>query len=257
MQHQSETGCRPVRPDSSADSSPFGVLLAPEWEQAISEGVASGVPAELAVYPLLIPEAGLVQQTKVAEGLGYDVFRIGNQWVLKITAERHPDAISPAFIRKQAESYSFLRQHLGDEFVCLTYLFRCPIGGKQRSCEVQRFVAGKSLQDITDQEIKGKPKLQQNLLTLVGRILRAYEIAGRVPDFWDTGFLKSARYTKNILVDEDDHPWLIDVGAWPEGFSESSGLKAKIRVLKIVNDMRRFQRWLESLPAAGSRSRSL
>jgi hypothetical protein len=49
----------------------------------------------------------------------------------------------------------------------------------------------------------------------------------------------------------EDHPWVIDIGAWPEGFAAWGNLRARIHVNKIVFDLRLFERWLRSLAVTG------
>ena len=164
---------------------------------------------------------------------------------MKIASDRHRDVISPYYTPKQLESYHFLRNHLGKDFVLVTYLFSCPIWGRQRGCALQPFVHGKQLKAISNIEIRSSPDLRRNLLCLVKRILTTYHFTGRVPDLWDMGFRKSARYTKNIMVDQNLNPWIVDIGAWPEGFSIQGGLLAKIRTLKTVCDLKRYEDWLE------------
>ena len=234
---------------SAAARSPYGEVLDMRWQATIEEGMLAGHAVELATYPLLTPEAKLFFQPMLSRGLGYDVFRLGDEWVLKVSADRHPDAQGPRFAEKQLDSYAFLRRYPGAEFTCQTHLFRCPIGGQQRTCEVQAFIRGRCLSRIRDVDLLASARLRDNLRLFVGRILEGVAAEGRTPDFWDTGWTRSARYTTNALVDDWDHPWLIDIGAWPEGFSLQGGLRATLRVRKITHDLRRFYSRLSAIDA--------
>jgi hypothetical protein len=211
----------------------------------------TGQPTTLGESPLIVPaEEALSSARLVGRGLGYDVYRLSSKWVLKVAARRHEDVTHVEFTQKQTESYNFLVAHLGQEHVCRTYLFRCPLGSRLASCAVQQAVWGRALAEITVREFQRSPRLRQNVRGLVDRALRMAEQTGRMPDLWDgtppgiPAFVpfRDARYTTNIRVDDQERPFLIDIGAWPKGFDRARSVRGAVRVAKMVHDLKRFRR---------------
>jgi hypothetical protein len=53
--------------------------------------------------------------------------------------------------------------------------------------------------------------------------------------------LRSARLTSNIRLDADDWPWMVDVGAWPRGFSiRAASFTRRLMIYKWALDLRLF-----------------
>lgn len=229
------------------DINPFGTVLDNKWKQILMPAVDRGVALALDDYPFILNDQELMHLQLIGKGLGSNVYAFDNQWVIKIAADRHPDVISPNYSSRQMESYIFLRDHLGINFIVPSIIFSCPIWGRQRGCEVQPYIHGRQLKSISNAEIKSNPLLQKKLLQIVTLIISTYHSTGRIPDLWDVGFQKSARYTKNIIVGQDLNPWIVDIGAWPEGFSTHSGIRASIHVQKIISDLCKLEHWLEKL----------
>lgn len=231
--------------------SPFGSVLQAKCEAVICADMETGQSAILDENPLMLPaEEALSPARLLGRGLGYEVYRLSSEWVLKVAAGRHEDVIDQQFTRRQAESYNFLVAHLGQEYVCRTYLFRCPLGSRQASCAVQQAVWGRTLAEITAGEFRRSTRLRQNVRGLVDRVLRMADRTGRMPDLWDGAApgirglvtFRDARYTANVRVDEQDRPLLIDIGAWPEGFDRKRSMRGAVRVTKMIHDLKRFRR---------------
>lgn len=206
-------------------------LLGPQWFVPISEGMRLGRPARLPEWPLQVPlEAIALPINFLGRGRGHDVYRIPESKVaLKIAMSRDPRAVAESFIDNQCESYNFWLTHLGVRFMPPTVMFAYPHPNRpnNRGCELQRMVTGRPLWQLSDRYLQSHPAVAGRLRVMIRGILTVYRVEGRLPDVagchisapMSLRLMRSARLTSNIRLDEHDWPWMVDVGAWPQGFS--------------------------------------
>lgn len=206
-------------------------LLTSQWSDAIIEGMRAGRPARLPEWPLQLPlEAIALPINFLGRGRGYDVYRIPETKVaLKIAMNRDSRAIVESFIDNQCESHDFWQTQLGVRFIPPTVMFAYPHPDRpgNRGCELQRVVMGRPLWQLSDGYLRTHPVVASRLRAMIRGILTVFQIEGRLPDVAGCHvsapiglrILRSARLTSNIRLDENDWPWMVDVGAWPQGFS--------------------------------------
>lgn len=234
--------------------SPFGVVLTKDLASVVIEANEHLQPAILNTYPFLLQEQELTRNF-IAQGLGYDVFALGDYWVLKFAANRHPDVRAASFLGKQVESFHFLRKHLGTEYVCPTLFFQFPFQDALARCEIQLHIAGKALGQLTNDELRKDSCMCSHLIKLFDRILEMYSQTRRMPDLIDNTYysgwmhrrpfeLRNVRYTGNIRFDSNDYPKIIDIGAWKKGFSADANLRALMRCQKIARDLKHLRQLL-------------
>ena len=94
------------------------------------------------------------------------------------------------------------------------------------------------------------PEVMSRLDLMIQGILKVFRMTGRLPDVVGCHasapryyrVQRSARLTSNIRLDADGWPWIVDVGAWPRGFSiHVASLNRRLLIMKLVWDLRRFQ----------------
>ena len=228
-------------------------LLHPQWSDTIVTGMRAGQPARLTEWPLRLPlEAIALPANFLGRGLGHDVYRIPEtKSVIKIAMNRDARAMAESFIDKQCESYNFWKAHIGETFMPPTLMFAYPHPNRpgNRGCELQQMVIGRPLWQLTDDYLQKHPLVASRLWGMVGGILNVFRKEGRLPDVAGChmsapiGYriLRSARLTSNIRLDEDDWPWMVDVGAWPQGFSvQVAPPLRRLMIHKWALDLRLF-----------------
>ena len=234
--------------------SAFEVLVRPEWWNAIEKGMRIGTPARLPAWPLRKKLTDIAGSANfVGRGLGYDVFRIPDtNVVIKVAMDRDPRAMAESFIGNQCESYRFWRSRMGDQFIPTTFMFAYPHPGRpgNRGCELQTLVPGPPLWRISRTHLHNNPGVTNRLDLMIGRILRVFQQTGRLPDVVGCHasaplyyrLQRSARLTSNIRLDAGDWPWIVDVGAWPRGFSlHVAPFRRRLLIHKLAWDLRLFQ----------------
>jgi hypothetical protein len=226
------------------------VVQPPAWE-AILAGMRAGRPARLPEWPLRAPldEFG-TPENLLGWGLGYNVYHLpGTRLAVKVAMNRDARAMAESFIENQCESYHFWRSQMGECFMPPDVMFAYPHPEREgnRGCEIQMLVPGKPLWQITLGDLRGNPVLAARLHRMITGVLEVFARCRRLPDVVGchasapAGFRlqRSARLTSNIRLDEYDWPWVVDVGAWPRGFSiDMASFTRRLMIYKWAWELR-------------------